>query len=254
MRRPPPRPIRKTILVTTLLALCALPGLRAEEQLPLPGQTEFSKPGPSQRTRVWCGTQPWYPYTDSIARRKLAQVLPEMTFDGVSFEQVIDYLRDLAGLNIVVNWTAVEAAAVEKDKEVNLRLTNVRIEQFLQLLLDEVGGGETVLGYTVEDEVVGVSTEEDLSRRTCVRVYDYGDMLGPVRAPQDYDENSESPMERLIQIIQETVAPESWRSAGGNVGAINTFDDLIIITQTANAHEQIYALLESIRHAREARP
>jgi len=252
MRRPP-RSIRTVFLLAILSGLCALPGLRAEEQLPLPGKSDFTKAGSDARTRVWCGTQAWYPHTDSIARRKLAQVLPEVNFVGVSFEQTIDYLRNLSGLNIVVNWTALEAAAVEKDKEVNVRFANVRVDQVLRVVLDEVGGGETELAYEVNDEVVGISTNEDLSRRTCVRIYDYSDLLGRAPTPPYFYAKREDPLERLIYVIQETVDPESWRVYGGNVGSINTFDGLIIVTQTANAHEQIYALLESIRHAREAR-
>ncbi len=58
------------------------------------------------------------------------------------------------------------------------------------------------------------------------------------------------PLEPIIELIQETIDPESWREAGGNVGAIQSLNQQIIITQTAAAHEQLRDLLSSLRRAR----
>ena len=59
--------------------------------------------------------------------------------------------------------------------------------------------------------------------------------------------NEELPLERLVTLIQEMVEPESWRTCGGNVGAINQFADVLVVTQTRGAHEQIWSLLEQLR-------
>jgi general secretion pathway protein D len=112
------------------------------------------------------------------ARRKLQSVAPELKFEAQRFEDVIDQLRALTGLNIVPNWAALGASAIEKDVEVNLKpLQNVKYEKALQLILDQVGGGETELAFEIDDGVIRVSTKEDLSRNKLTRVYDVQDLI-----------------------------------------------------------------------------
>jgi len=225
--------------------------------------------------------------------RKLQQTAPEINFDGITFEQVVDYLRDLTGLNIVVNWTALETAAIEKDKEVSLKLAagTVKIETALKLILEEVGAGETDLAYEIGDGVIQISTKEDLARRTTVQVYNVQDLIirvddfagrtvnlnqigqqqqgglggaqgggggggggifeqGAGQQQQPQNDNGADNLARLIQLIQETIDPESWRSAGGNVGAISDLNNQVIVTQTSTAHNQLRDLLKQLRQAR----
>jgi len=57
-------------------------------------------------------------------------------------------------------------------------------------------------------------------------------------------------MDELKQLIQDTIDPESWRDAGGNVGTIANLENQIVVTQTANAHKQIQDLLRELRRER----
>lgn len=227
--------------------------------------------------------------------RKLQQTAGEIHFDGIAFEQLIDHLRDLTGLNIVVNWSALETAAIEKDKEVSLKLMagTVKYETALKLILEEVGGGEVELAYEIGDGVVQISTKEDLARRTTVQVYNVQDLIirvpdfegrqinlnnignsqrgglggaqggggggqggggifdGGGQQPQGQgDTNGTDNLARLVNLIQTTIDPESWREAGGNTGAINDLNNQIIVTQTATAHNQLRDLLKQLRQAR----
>lgn len=52
-----------------------------------------------------------------------------------------------------------------------------------------------------------------------------------------------------IDLMQSLVEPESWREAGGAVGSIRSSGNLIIVTQTLDAHRQIESLLSFIRRA-----
>src|SRR5262249_7074518 len=54
-------------------------------------------------------------------------------------------------------------------------------------------------------------------------------------------------IETIIQIIQSTVDPESWREAGGNVGSIRPLGARLIVTQTLPAHRRLEELLASFR-------
>jgi general secretion pathway protein D len=229
-------------------------------------------------------------------RKQLRKVVPEIKFDAVPFEEVIDQLRALTGLNIVPNWSALEAAAIEKDAEVSLRLNTVKIEKALDLILNEVGAGEVELAYEIDDGVIQISTKDDLSRRTFVKVYNIQDLVvsvptfrgrrinlenigqnqqqgglgggrflegggasggtsgglfnGGEQGDEEDQQDGVDPLQPIIDLIQETIDPESWRTAGGNVGSISSLQQQIIVTQTSTAHDQLRDLLQDLRRAR----
>lgn len=232
------------------------------------------------------------------ARERLRKVAPELKFDGKTFEQVIEELRAITGLNIIPNWSALEAQAIERDHEVNLKLTNVTVQQALDLILQDVGGGEVELAYEVDEGIVRISTKEDLSRRRLTRVYNIQDLIisvptfrgrrinlqnigqnqqqggigggrfiqgggagqggqgnqgglfgGDEQEDDDLDTGID-PMQPIIELIQETIDPESWREAGGNVGSISSLQQQLIVTQTSTAHSQLRDLLKDLRKAR----
>ena len=103
-----------------------------------------------------------------------------MDFQDLQFQKAIQWLTDSTGANITVNWTALEAAGINKDALVTLHLKNVKFETVLRQLLD-VAGGVTPLGYVIEDGVIKISTKEDLAKNTITRTYDINDLM--VRVP-----------------------------------------------------------------------
>jgi hypothetical protein len=54
-------------------------------------------------------------------------------------------------------------------------------------------------------------------------------------------------VEDIIRLIQETVAPETWRETGGMFGAIKELSGQLIVTQTAENHRALTDLLEQLR-------
>jgi len=228
-----------------LVTLCVLPKLTAEEKLELPGAKAVQKQVLAPVVR----TYPWETGNASAIRARLAARGPEINFDGVGLEECIAFLRDLSSINIIVNWTALETAAIERDKEVSLVAKNHSVHDILKMLLENAGAGETDLDYDIHNNSVCISTREDLSRRTFVHIYHVGDLLdAAVGTSAEIDERYHQ-FARLITLIQETVDSESWRAAGGNVGSVNEFAELLIVVQTQTAHQQIWDLLEDIRAA-----
>ena len=86
-------------------------------------------------------------------------VLPATNLDNVSVNDAIDFLRDVSGANIHVNWRALEEVGVGKDAQVNVRLRSVNLRKVLDLVLEEAGGG-TALTYYVDQGVIEVTTRE----------------------------------------------------------------------------------------------
>ncbi len=103
--------------------------------------------------------------------------LPEIRFDAVALGDVVDFMRDVTGANIFVNWRTIEAAGVEKTAPVSARLHDIKFSKALTTILSDVGGGAVKLGYTVDDGVITISTAEDLNKNTAINVYDIRDLL-----------------------------------------------------------------------------
>jgi type II secretory pathway component GspD/PulD (secretin)/TolA-binding protein len=114
---------------------------------------------------------------DQAVAAQLDRRLPEIKFDAVGFSDVVDFLRDLTSANIFVNWRALEAAGVDKNAPVTARLRDVPFSKVLRTILDDVSGGTTKLGYTIDEGVITISTEDDLAKNTSTRVYDIRDLI-----------------------------------------------------------------------------
>ena len=195
----------------------------------------------------------------AAAQRKLGAVAPEVNLNAVAIGDAIDYVRDLTDLNVFVNWRALEATGIDRQAPVTVRLKNVPVEQALRFILrDASGGGGVALDYAVIDGVVHITTAEELASDVKVRVYNVERLLHnlPTTAPAGAamgmggmeaaaDPNYEK-AQRVIQIIRETVAPDSWRDAGGNVGSIREINGRLVVAQTETNHAQIAKLLEEI--------
>jgi general secretion pathway protein D len=223
---------------------------------------------------------------DRAVRRQMQEtVLQKVDFDGIAFSDVVDFLREVSGLNIYVNWNSLQTVGIDQSVPVNVNLTNVSFEKVLTTVLDDVGGVAAQLGYVIDEGVITVSTQEDLSRKTVTRVYDILDLIHPVpdfSAPDlELGEQEEGGgfgdggdggggglfgddgdgdggeavsvsrsgmVESIVMLIQETIDPNSWRPTG-DIGSVRELGGQLVITQTAQNHQSIVNLLNQLREA-----
>jgi general secretion pathway protein D len=205
----------------------------------------------------------------------------------VAFSDVIDFLRDVTGANLFVNWRALETAGIDKAAPVTARLRDVKFSKALTTILNDVGGGTVKLAYTIDEGVITISTEEDLSKNVVTRVYDIRDLIINIpdfnNAPdfnitqantgggrgggggggqslfgggggQGQEENAgptrQELVDSIIKLIQDTVASESWKDNGGTVGSLRELSGQLIVTQTPENQHQLVKLLEQLRETR----
>jgi hypothetical protein len=138
----------------------------------------------------------------------------------------------------------------------------------LDLVLADAGAGQVKLAYRADDDVIFLSTAENLARETVVRIYDVRDLitydhdlrermnrlldlegnLFQSREAKPAESQAKKPdsVDALVRLITETIDPDSWRDAGGTTGSIREFGGRLIIIQTAEAHTQITALLDKL--------
>ena len=201
---------------------------------------------------------------DEAQKKSLAQLhrpIPSLTFEAVAFTDVIDSLRDISGSKISVNWKAVEAAGIDRKTPVSVNLRNIKTSKALEVILESVGSGQSKLGFTVDDGVITVSTQAELYRNVVTRVYDIRDLLVilpgfaytrefTVPAPATQPVTRETIVQDITRLIMDTVSTDSWKDRGGPAGTLRELEGQLIITQTADNHREIVALLEQLRKER----
>jgi beta-lactamase regulating signal transducer with metallopeptidase domain len=207
---------------------------------------------------------------DAKAQAALDRNMPEINFQAVPLGDAVDFLRDVTGANIFVNWKALEAAGVERNVTVTARVRDVKFSKALKMMLDDVSAGNVRVGYEVDEGVIMISTEEDLARNVVTRVYDVRDLLisGDDAPPADFagvehpkpgatSQPATQPLsprddavKRLTELILNTVAPDTWKPNGGNVGNFTELHGQLIVTQTPSAQSALERLLGQLRENR----
>lgn len=117
----------------------------------------------------------------------LGRIVPQIKFDAVPLEEAIGYVRDIANVNLQVDWKTLELAGIDKRTPVTFHLTNITVERAIRTILREAGNG-TALAMDVEDNVVEITTQEAADRILVTEVYDIRDLqfkpLDAGEAPQ----------------------------------------------------------------------
>jgi type II secretory pathway component GspD/PulD (secretin)/tetratricopeptide (TPR) repeat protein len=116
---------------------------------------------------------------DQALQAQLDRHLPEVRFNANALSDVIDFLRDVSGANIYVDWKALEAASIARDAPVTAKLRDIKFSKALELIFKSVEGDDDdhKLGYTVDEGVITISTRKELNKNTVTRRYDINDLL-----------------------------------------------------------------------------
>jgi bla regulator protein BlaR1 len=166
---------------------------------------------------------------DDKLQALLQKRLPEVRFDAIGFSDVIDFLRDVTGANITVNWRALEAAGIDRNTPCTMRLKDVTFEQAMTHLLRDVGGGTVKLAFAVSDASVVVSTQEELAGRVQLRTYVVTDLL------QEQDKGSAAALEQLIK-----------QQVNGDM-VVTAYHDRLLIKATPLQLKEVDAVLAELR-------
>ena len=207
----------------------------------------------------------------------LNQRIPEVSFDGAPFEQVVSFIENYTQTNVVVRWQTLEDMGIDRDKPISISVKNLRVSQVLWMMMIEAGGSDVKLAYRASGNLLVLSTAEDLGQEMLLRVYDVSDLL--VRVPrftnspridltqisqtagggggqsifggssgsggQDDDDNQSSnnqendeEAQRLVDLITSTVEPNSWEVNGG-LGSIRAFGRQLVVRNNILVQQQL---------------
>jgi hypothetical protein len=227
-----------------------------------PNDAAQSKPKPPARAQTVTFTvTPASPEDDQASartREKLKKPLAKVDFNGQALADVIEFLRDAAGVDILVEWAALDQNGIPRDAPVTIQLREATsVDAVLQLMFRSMGLG---LQYEVDKGVVVIGPSSHQATAV-TRVYDVSDLVasspppvpGAFGAPAPAVPGTEgvmvdmSDVGQLIRLIMSTVEPNSWREAGGELGSITFFKNKLVIKTSESVHKEITSLLEMLR-------
>lgn len=208
---------------------------------------------------------------ESQVQRWLNQNVELVSFDETSFENVIRWLRELPGdMNVIVKWHVLEVMGLDREAPVTLELRNVPLWKVLHFVLEQVSP-DAPLGYRGEDNVLTITTVEELNapRHFIIRAYPVTDLvrnfMNVRSAPsislsglqqmtsggaaagtslfddgdgEEGDEALVDRVQRVLDMLVNTVEPESWSQNGGR-GTATAVRHVIIVNNSIAVHEKI---------------
>ena len=199
------------------------------------------------------------------ARREIVNKLNTqritVDFRAVSLQEAIDFIRDFSGINIVVH-NSIHTEMSEDDLTITIKVKDLLLKSVLKLMLDTRG-----MTALYREGVLLIVPKGKAFSSVKTKIYDIRDMLFKIRdfpGPQvelsapgggpslpgatfTLEEEPEStlPQELIEELIQETTGGETW-DENENV-SMSLTNGLLIVTQSAKVHREIYRLLQLLR-------
>lgn len=202
-----------------------------------------------------------------------------LNFKDAELEQIVSDLQVVSGLNIVLDERAILDEGGRLDQRLSFKAADISLGSALKLMLRKVR-----LVYLVKDEAVQITTKQYARGKRTQKVYNVADLVVPVEncpktsrnalqealtlhiatnsgtvkphapakvARQDQATNcstKDSLPDVLVNLITDAVAHDTWRSVGGP-GTIQytPIGMALVVTQTADVHEEISALISQLR-------
>jgi uncharacterized protein YggL (DUF469 family) len=181
----------------------------------------------------------------TAAERRIAAPLAKPTdiqWLDTQLGDVAGYLSEKYDLPVQLDVPALKAVGKSSETLINQSVKGVSLENGLRSALDRQG-----LTFVVAYDQVLITTKGAAERFGSVRVYPVQDLAVMPNDPTASRPN----LAPLVDLIESTVSPESWRAAGGSVGEIQAFVGpglaTLTICQSDEGHAKIAGLLSALR-------
>ncbi|HLN29498.1 MAG TPA: hypothetical protein VK395_17245 [Gemmataceae bacterium] len=190
------------------------------------GDVEYPKDWKARTAKRSSGEVPTTAKEQSLLRALNSTI--SLKFTNSRFQDVIDYIQDRIGQTIVLDKTALDEIGVTYDSPVTLNLKEVTVRTGLHKILGDLG-----LTYVIKDEVIQVVSPTQAAHMMRTQVYYVGELATNVFQAA-----------ALIELVQSTVAPESWVANGGTgTIAYDPVRHALIIKQSAEFHPVLASAL-----------
>ena len=178
-----------------------------------------------------------------MIREALRGVIDEVSFNEMPLKGVIAALGKKLEFDLKLDEKSLEEESLTPDEPITLELKSISLRNALYHVLEPLQ-----LEYEIDHDVLVIRSKQSIKNQ--LRTYDLSLIL---------PDNSTVP--QLVQVIEQSIAPDAWQVAGGN-STCDVFGSLLVVTAADSIHEQIEELLrllskqskEHIRPSRSNRP
>ena len=167
-------------------------------------------------------------------------------FEDASLRDVVEAIARAMEIPVVIDVTALEDFGIDTSTPVSQTFNRTPLRFALARLLYELE-----LTYVIRDEVLVITTPEQSEAQLEIGLYPVRDLVDPGNESLDLPLGARCDFDTLTNLIQSTVAPDTWDAVGGpsSIGPLLPVPT-IVIAQTQDAHEQIIELLANLRAAK----
>ena len=164
----------KRLAGRTIVAGCMVVSTRAElaKLSRLPVDLMPPKPAGEADLAVW---------------KRLAVKMRKIDLADIQLSDVVQFLRDVSGMRIEVDWPALEELGVKKTTPVSVHLFNISLGAAMQFVLIDAGGiGK--LGYSIKGGMVVISKAKPpkAARKSVIAGLPHVAAIGPVKRPRPH--------------------------------------------------------------------
>ena len=176
----------------------------------------------------------------SAVERDLERLIPRVDLDAVPFDEAVDHVRALTGVEISVDPEALKEAHFDRNTPITFHGRNVPLWQVLSRVANH-DLKDTAVRYGLADDHVAISTPERLSRHWVARVYDARNLLR--HDPDGLTENEQ--MQQIADAIEDNIDPDSWLDHGG-WGGLHALSGRFIVTNGWETEQAVRRLLAQL--------
>jgi hypothetical protein len=160
-----------------------------------------------------------------------------LDFSDQALKDVAHVIEEEYGFPVRLDVPALDEIGIGPDEPVTFSMRGISLRSALRLMLQQLQ-----LTYLIHNEVLFITTPEAADQQLRICVYDVREIVGPAK-DQSVDE--------LIDAVVACVASESWAENGGGEAEIRWLQPgFLVISQTQAVHEEVHALLATIRNVR----
>lgn len=186
---------------------------------------------------------------ESRAREQIEEALARagsVDYVDTPLSDVAADLRNRLGVSVVLDRTTLSDAGITSDTPVTASIRGASFRSLLHLLLHDLK-----VTWIIRNEVILITTQEEAESQVETRLYPVLDLVAASGATPDKAVRGEHDYDTLIDTITTTIEPDSWDEVGGP-GTIAEYPGAgaLVISQTAEIHEQVERVLAAIRRVK----
>ena len=195
---------------------------------------------------------------------KLETMKIDMGFEAATLDDIVAFIRDFSGLNIIIDASVRDGGEADLDKEISFKVRDLVLKNVLKLLLPQFG-----LDYHVtEYRVVMITTPDKAAGNSVLELHDVRDIMVQIQdfpgpkvelvgpdsggdavsgAIFDIGGPGETKLgeEEIVELIQENIEPESWDE--GDYSITMTPNNQLLVHHTPTTQKKIREFLSRFR-------